>query len=92
MVSRAYQTLDKLGFTDKIKPKVVEGQNISQTQQFVATGNAELGFVALSQIYKNGKITSGSTWLVPADLHEPIKQDAIIRALTIQSPSSSRTI
>jgi molybdate transport system substrate-binding protein len=73
-----YQTLDKLGLTDAIKPKVVEGQNISQTQQFVATGNAELGFVALSQIYKNGKITSGSAWLVPADLHEPIKQDAVI--------------
>nr|WP_306806105.1 molybdate ABC transporter substrate-binding protein [Caballeronia sp. BR00000012568055] len=74
----AYQTLDKLGLTDAIKPKVVEGQNISQTQQFVATGNAELGFVALSQIYKDGKITNGSAWLVPADLHEPIKQDAVI--------------
>jgi molybdate transport system substrate-binding protein len=73
-----YQTLDKLGLTDQIKPKVVEGQNISQTQQFVATGNAELGFVALSQIYKDGKITSGSAWLVPADLHEPIRQDAVI--------------
>ncbi|SAK77404.1 molybdenum ABC transporter, periplasmic molybdate-binding protein [Caballeronia fortuita] len=73
-----YQTLDKLGLTAEIKPKVVEGQNISQTQQFVATGNAELGFVALSQIYKNGKITSGSAWLVPANLHEPIRQDAVI--------------
>ncbi len=73
-----YQTLDKLGLTDAIKPKVVEGQNISQTQQFVATGNAELGFVALSQIYKSGKITSSSAWIVPADLHEPIKQDAVI--------------
>jgi molybdate transport system substrate-binding protein len=73
-----YQTLDKLGLTAEIKPKVVEGQNISQTQQFVASGNAELGFVALSQIYKNGKITSGSAWIVPANLHEPIKQDAVI--------------
>jgi len=73
-----YQTLDKLGLTAEIKPKVVEGQNISQTQQFVATGNAELGFVALSQIYKDGKITSGSAWIVPPDLHEPIKQDAVI--------------
>ncbi len=44
----------------------------------MSTGNAELGFVALSQIYKDGKITSGSAWIVPADLHDPIKQDAVI--------------
>ena len=42
------------------------------------TGNAELGFVALSQVYKDGKLTSGSAWIVPANLHEPIKQDAVI--------------
>jgi molybdate transport system substrate-binding protein len=74
----ATQTLDKLGLTQAVASKIVEGQNISQAQQFVATGNAELGFVALSQIYKNGKITGGSAWIVPASLHEPIKQDAVI--------------
>lgn len=74
----ATQALDKLGLAQAIAPKIVEGQNISQTQQFIATGNAELGFVALSQIYKNGKITSGSAWMVPESLHEPIKQDAVI--------------
>ncbi|KND56800.1 Molybdenum ABC transporter, periplasmic molybdenum-binding protein ModA [Candidatus Paraburkholderia schumanniana] len=68
------QTLDRLGLMDRVKPKIVEGQNISQTQQFVATGNAELGFVALSQIYRNGKITGGSAWVVPASLHEPINR------------------
>jgi molybdate transport system substrate-binding protein len=74
----ATQALDKLGLTQAVASKIVEGQNISQAQQFIATGNAELGFVALSQIYKDGKITSGSAWVVPASLHEPIKQDAVI--------------
>ena len=74
----ATQALARLGLTQAVSAKIVEGQNISQAQQFVATGNAELGFVALSQIYKNGKITSGSAWLVPASLHEPIRQDAVI--------------
>jgi molybdate transport system substrate-binding protein len=74
----ATQALDKLGLTQAVASKIVEGQNISQAQQFIATGNAELGFVALSQIYKDGKITSGSAWVVPASLHEPIRQDAVI--------------
>ena len=54
------------------------GQNIGQAYQFVSSGNAELGFVALSQIYKDGKVTAGSAWIVPADLYEPIRQDAVI--------------
>ncbi|MFF7706660.1 molybdate ABC transporter substrate-binding protein [Pseudomonas sp. NPDC007930] len=74
----ATQTLAKLGLTEATKGKIVEGQNISQAYQFVSTGNAELGFVALSQIYKDGKVTSGSAWIVPANLYEPIKQDAVI--------------
>jgi molybdate transport system substrate-binding protein len=48
-----------------LQPKFVQGENISQTHQFVSTGNAELGFVALSQVFKDGKITSGSAWIVP---------------------------
>ncbi|MHA6139710.1 molybdate ABC transporter substrate-binding protein [Pseudomonas mohnii] len=74
----ATQVLAREGLTDKVKDKIVEGQNITQAYQFVSTGNAELGFVALSQIYKDGKITSGSAWIVPANLHDPIKQDAVI--------------
>lgn len=74
----ATQVLAKLGLTDKVKDKIVEGQNITQAYQFVSTGNAELGFVALSQIYKDGKVTSGSAWIVPAAMHDPIKQDAVI--------------
>ncbi len=74
----ATQSLAKLGLTDATRGKLVEGQSITQAYQFVSTGNAELGFVALSQIYKDGKVTQGSAWIVPANLHEPIKQDAVI--------------
>jgi len=74
----ATQVLDKLGLAAQVKSKLVEGQNISQAYQFISTGNAELGFVALSQIYKDGKLTSGSAWIVPAELHDPIRQDAVI--------------
>ncbi|MFV3380246.1 MULTISPECIES: molybdate ABC transporter substrate-binding protein [Pseudomonas] len=74
----ATQVLDKLKLTEATQAKWVEGQNITQAYQFVSTGNAELGFVALSQIYKDGKVQSGSAWIVPAQLHEPIRQDAVI--------------
>jgi molybdate transport system substrate-binding protein len=74
----ATQVLAKLGLTDQVKSKLVEGQNITQAYQFVSTGNAELGFVALSQIYKDGKVSSGSAWIVPGQMYDPIKQDAVI--------------
>ncbi|WP_300631818.1 molybdate ABC transporter substrate-binding protein [Pseudomonas sp.] len=74
----ATQVLAREGLTDKVKAKIVEGQNITQAYQFVSTGNAELGFVALSQIYKDGKVSSGSAWIVPSSMHDPIKQDAVI--------------
>lgn len=74
----AEQTLTQLGLLEQIKPKFVQGENIGQTYQFAATGNAELGFVALSQVMEDGKIKSGSAWMVPAAMHEPIRQDAII--------------
>ena len=74
----ATQVLARQGLTEQVKDKLVEGQNITQAYQFVSTGNAELGFVALSQIYKDGKVTHGSAWIVPASLHDPIKQDAVI--------------
>jgi molybdate transport system substrate-binding protein len=74
----AMQTLEKLGLMDALRPKIVEGQNIGQAQQFVASGNAELGFVALSQVYRDGKLIGGSAWIVPESLHDPIRQDAVI--------------
>ncbi|KQO19423.1 molybdate ABC transporter substrate-binding protein [Acidovorax sp. Leaf78] len=74
----AMQAMDKLGVTAQLQPRFVQGENIAQTHQFVATGNAQLGFVALSQVMADGKITSGSAWQVPANLHEPIRQDAAL--------------
>jgi molybdate transport system substrate-binding protein len=71
----AVEVLTKLGVYDALKAKIVQGNDIAQTYQFVDTGNAELGFVALSQI--TGK-TGGSRWIVPAALYAPIKQDAVL--------------
>jgi molybdate transport system substrate-binding protein len=74
----ALQTLQALGVTEQNKAKIVMGENIGQTYQFVLTGNAEIGFVAASQVYRDGKLTAGSAWLVPDKLHETIRQDAVL--------------
>ncbi|KTS77704.1 molybdate ABC transporter substrate-binding protein [Pseudomonas oryzihabitans] len=84
----AVQTLAKLGLTDAVQAKLVEGQSITQAYQFVATGNAELGFVALSQIYQDGKLKEGSAWIVPADLYQPIRQDAVLLAPGKDQPAA----
>lgn len=74
----AMEVLGKLGVLGAVQPKFVLGENIAQTWQFVGTGNAELGFVALSQVMKEGRISTGSAWIVPANMHTPIRQDAVI--------------
>lgn len=75
------QTLQALGVYDAIAPKLVQGENISQTYQFIATGNALLGFVALSQVIgEDGKAKSGSAWIVPQKYYTPIRQDAVLLA------------
>ena len=74
----AVEVLNKLGLTDTLASKIVEGSGVGQAFQFVASGNATIGFVALSQVYENGKIRDGSAWIVPQDLYQPIKQDAIL--------------
>ena len=72
------EVLRGLGLLDALRPKFVQGENIAQTQQFVASGNAELGFVALSQVWRDGKFGAGSGWIVPAGLHAPLRQDAVL--------------
>jgi molybdate transport system substrate-binding protein len=67
--------LDKLGLTEAVMPKIVTGENITQTQQFVDSGSAELGFVALSQLI--GKPAT-QTWLPPQDMYPAIKQNAVL--------------
>ena len=74
----AMELLTRLNLLDAVQSKLVTGENIAQTHQFVATGNAELGFVALSQVMENGRLTGGSGWPVPADLYAPIRQDAVV--------------
>lgn len=76
----ALETMTKLGVLKALQPKIVQGENIAQTYQFTATENAQLGFVALSQVMSEGKIVQGSAWLVPAHLHAPIQQDALLLA------------
>lgn len=74
----AVQVMQKLGVLNAIEPRVVQGESITQTFQFVSTGNAQLGFVALSQVMENGKLKSGSAWIVPEKMHEALKQDAVL--------------
>lgn len=74
----AIEAMTKLGVIEALRPKFVQGENIAQTYQFVATQNAPLGFVALSQVWADGKLKEGSAWLVPASLYRPIRQDAIL--------------
>lgn len=72
------QVMDKLGLKEQLLPRLVRGENVAQAFQFIASGNAELGFIALAQILENGEISKGSAWIVPPHLHEPIRQDAIL--------------
>ena len=74
----AIETLKNLKLLEKLQPLFVQGENIAQTYQFISTDNAELGFVALSQVIVDGKIGSGSGWIVPSELHSPIRQSAVL--------------
>jgi len=70
--------MKSLGVFDVLQPKLVQGESISQVYQFVLSGNAEIGFVALSQVFKDGRIPEGSAWVLPANLYSQIRQDAVI--------------
>lgn len=83
------QVMSKLGVAESLKPRFVQGENISQTHQFIATGAAELGFVAYSQVIKNGQIGAGSGWIVPGNLYDPIRQEAVILAKGKDKPAAS---
>lgn len=74
----AVEVLKNRAVWETVQSKLVQGENIAQTYQFVASGNAEIGFVALSQVFKDGKLLHGSAWIVPGNFHAPIRQDAVI--------------
>ena len=71
----AIETIKALGLYDMLASRIVQGQNIAQTYQFVESGNAEVGFVALAQV---AFVKDGSRWMVPPHLHAPIQQDAVL--------------
>lgn len=84
----AVEAMEKLGLAATLQPKLVTGESIGQTFNFIATGNAELGFVALAQVLEGGKLKSGSMWVVPAQYHAPIIQDAVILNRAASNPAA----
>ena len=82
----AVETMQSLGVYDALQGKIVQGQNIGQTYQFVETGNAEVGFVALGQV---SQTEAGSRWIVPQEHFEPIRQDAVLLKTGENNPAAS---
>ena len=84
----AMQTLQKLELWESLQPTIVMGENIGQTMGFIESGNADLGFVALSQALDPKIKGQGSRWDIPANLHEPIKQDVILLTKGKDNPAA----
>lgn len=74
----AVQVLESLQLRDATESRWVQGENIAQAFQFVQSGNADLGFIALSQLMVDGSLEKGNAWLVPRELYSPIRQDAVL--------------
>ena len=85
----AAEVMKQLGVDAALQPKLVFGENITQAYQFAATGNADLGFVALSQIYKDGQYAPGSRWMVPSNLYPQIRQDAVLLQRGKNNPAAT---
>jgi molybdate transport system substrate-binding protein len=88
----AIDVLKKMKLFEKLQPMFVQGENIAQTYQFISTANAELGFLALSQVIKNGKIVGGSSWIIPDNLHAPIRQGAVLMKIGAENPAAHALI
>ena len=74
----ATETMQALGLSSALQGRLVTAESISQALQFVVSGNAELGFIAYSQIHKDGRLINGSYWIVPSKYHSPIRQDLVV--------------
>ncbi len=74
----ALQALDRLGLTASLTSKLVQGESIGQAYGFVHTGNADVGFVAMTQVLEGGRLKGGSMWVLPQALYTPIQQDAVV--------------
>ncbi len=88
----AIDVLKKMKLLEKLQPLFVQGENIAQTYQFISTANAELGFLALSQVIENGKIVGGSGWIIPDNLHAPIRQGAVLMKKGAENPAARALI
>jgi molybdate transport system substrate-binding protein len=84
----AVEVMKRMGVYAAVEPKLVTGETIAQTYQFVSTGNAELGFIALSQIHEPGKTAPGSAWMVPDTLYPPIRQDVVLLKRGADNPAA----
>lgn len=84
----AIDFLSRHQLLEKLQGLLVFGENITQTHQFISSGNAELGFVALSQVIDHGKITQGSGWIIPSDQYPAIKQAAVLLNLGADNPAA----
>ncbi len=74
----AQEILESFGLWETLQGRLVRGENIGQTFQYVKSGNADLGFVAFAQIQSPGNSVSGSWWTIPKDLYLPIRQQAVL--------------
>ncbi len=88
----AAQVMEKMGLTDALTPKLVQGESIGQTYTFVHTGNAELGFVAMSQVLVGGQLKGGSMWVVPQAFYAPIQQDAVVLQRGANNPAAQALV
>ncbi len=84
----AVEVMNRMGLVQHLSSRLVQGDNIAQTYQFVSTGNASLGFVALSQVMLEGKLSQGSAWVVPTHLYTPIRQDAVMLTKGRNTPAA----
>ncbi len=87
---RAEEALRASGLWEKIEPKLVYGENISQTAQFVQTGNAQAGIIALSLAVSPALSAKGGYWIIPDKLHEPLEQGFIVTKRAADNPLAAR--
>lgn len=90
--SAAMQTLTRLGVLPAWQPYLVQGESIGQTFQLVVTGNTSLGFVALSQVTVDGRLAKGSAWIVPQQMHAPLRQEGVLLNAGRTNPAAAALI
>jgi molybdate transport system substrate-binding protein len=84
----AADVIARMGLTSRLAPRLVQGESIAQAFNFVASGNAELGFVALSQLQTGGAMRPGSVWMVPPAWHRPLRQEAVLLGRGRSNPAA----